>query len=322
MIHIVPVSEIRIGERRREDMGDLDALAKSIERYGLLHAIVISEGQLVAGERRLAACRDLLGWEHIECKNLGELTEDELREIELEENLRRKDLTEFERAKDMVEVARIKAKRLREDAEKKNDEPPELRPSVGRNSARGRPVEVDSERTVADEIGVPRATLQNAKRVVATAERLPVVAGPAWKQGQILDAGKKLGAIKDDHHQEVAKKMIAEPFIPPETAVRILTTLAEMPDEDRAEVVRLYESDHSQDQSLAKTRAMQRDPMPDPRAVILARAAKDFRQLVKGYPDDPLTPQIEGLIEPIEQVVREIQEAHKERVNGKAGIAA
>lgn len=56
------VESIQVGLRHRQDMGDLDALAASIERDGLLQPITITpDGVLVCGARRLAAIRQL-GW--------------------------------------------------------------------------------------------------------------------------------------------------------------------------------------------------------------------------------------------------------------------
>lgn len=56
------ISEISIPRRHRKELGDLSALAASIERVGLLHPIVITpEHRLIAGERRLRAV-ELLGW--------------------------------------------------------------------------------------------------------------------------------------------------------------------------------------------------------------------------------------------------------------------
>ena len=60
-----PIAEVQIGERHRHDMGDIDALAASMARIGLLHPIVVTpEGLLVCGERRLCAAKRL-GWETI-----------------------------------------------------------------------------------------------------------------------------------------------------------------------------------------------------------------------------------------------------------------
>ena len=51
---------IQVGRRHREDLGDIDALAASIEREGLLQPITITpDGVLVCGLRRLAAMRKL-----------------------------------------------------------------------------------------------------------------------------------------------------------------------------------------------------------------------------------------------------------------------
>lgn len=59
------VSSIQIGARHRHDLGDLDTLAASIDRYGLLQPITITpDGVLVCGARRLAAIRQL-GWDTV-----------------------------------------------------------------------------------------------------------------------------------------------------------------------------------------------------------------------------------------------------------------
>lgn len=54
------IDSIRIGLRHRADLGDIDALAASIERQGLLQPITVTpDGVLVCGARRLAALRQL-----------------------------------------------------------------------------------------------------------------------------------------------------------------------------------------------------------------------------------------------------------------------
>src|SRR5712664_1824892 len=56
------IDQIQIGFRYRKDLGDLRSLAQSIEEVGLLHPVVVTpEGRLIAGRRRMAACK-LLGW--------------------------------------------------------------------------------------------------------------------------------------------------------------------------------------------------------------------------------------------------------------------
>lgn len=62
---MIAISDIKVGKRIREDMGDIQSLAESIEDLGLLHPIVVTpEGLLLTGERRLRAAK-LLGWTEI-----------------------------------------------------------------------------------------------------------------------------------------------------------------------------------------------------------------------------------------------------------------
>lgn len=62
----VPIASITIGDRYRRDPGDLTELAGSIRDVGLISPITITaENLLIAGERRLLACRDVLGWDRI-----------------------------------------------------------------------------------------------------------------------------------------------------------------------------------------------------------------------------------------------------------------
>jgi ParB family transcriptional regulator, chromosome partitioning protein len=56
----IPISRIKVGKRHRRDMGDIESLAASIADIGLLHPITVDEdGRLLAGARRLAACKRL-----------------------------------------------------------------------------------------------------------------------------------------------------------------------------------------------------------------------------------------------------------------------
>ena len=89
--HTYPIRDIGVDRevRQRRALTDIDDLAESIARIGLINPIVIDpEGTLVAGERRLTACRQL-GWTHIPVQFTDELSEYELQSIELEENVKR-----------------------------------------------------------------------------------------------------------------------------------------------------------------------------------------------------------------------------------------
>lgn len=93
--HTLPISDITIlrETRQRRDLTKVDELAESISRLGLIHPPVVTrEHILVAGERRLEACRSL-GWTHIPIQFQDELDPYILECIELEENIKRADIS-------------------------------------------------------------------------------------------------------------------------------------------------------------------------------------------------------------------------------------
>ena len=104
----INIDSLLVGNRYREEFGDVKALARSIERYGLIHPIVIdNEGQLVAGERRLRACKSLK-MKLIQVRRIDEVSDDIKREIELEENIKRKDFTWQEQVKAVRDLFKVK----------------------------------------------------------------------------------------------------------------------------------------------------------------------------------------------------------------------
>lgn len=90
-IEIVNIKIDREARQRRE-IGDTSDLEASLKKIGLLNPILVDEEfNLIAGERRLTAAKNL-GWEKIEFRLKSELTPHEKKLVELDENLRRKDL--------------------------------------------------------------------------------------------------------------------------------------------------------------------------------------------------------------------------------------
>ena len=79
-------------ERQRRELRGIDELAESIKTVGLIHPPIIDrEYNLIAGERRLTACK-LLGWTMIPVQWTDEVDRSQLHLIELEENVKRIDL--------------------------------------------------------------------------------------------------------------------------------------------------------------------------------------------------------------------------------------
>lgn len=79
-------------DRQRRELRNINELAESIQRIGLINPPVIThDGILVAGERRLTAIRQL-GWTHVPVQFVEDLSDYELQTIELEENIKRENL--------------------------------------------------------------------------------------------------------------------------------------------------------------------------------------------------------------------------------------
>lgn len=113
----LPINEIRVEDRQRQDLGDISGLAKSLQRYGLIQPIVISQDKrLLAGGRRLTAAT-ALGWTEIPVVYKETLSEDQAFEIELEENVRRKDMSWQERCLTIAKIHRLKKARRTADHE-------------------------------------------------------------------------------------------------------------------------------------------------------------------------------------------------------------
>lgn len=95
----VYIDSIRVVGRHRKDLGDLRSLAASIEDVGLLNPITLTpDSRLVAGERRLEACR-LLGWDSIPVRMARNLDEAAiLLRAERDENVERKEMLLSEKA--------------------------------------------------------------------------------------------------------------------------------------------------------------------------------------------------------------------------------
>jgi len=88
------IEDIKIGDRIRQETGDLSQLKRSIQEVGLITPIILNEkNELLSGFRRLQACREL-DWNEIEVRVIN-TEDDDVKRLDLEyhENLGRLDLT-------------------------------------------------------------------------------------------------------------------------------------------------------------------------------------------------------------------------------------
>lgn len=164
-----------------------------------------------------------LGWSEIDVRMLDDLSDAERRAIELEENIRRKDLNEYERSKALVHLVETAAEVVKDNAE--------LLPKSGSNS-RGRPVDPTSDKRIAEVIGVPNQSINQARQHVAAVEAFRA-AVPA-----IVDVPKSVAvdyARTVEEFPELSPQQ--SPGLPPEVVAdlgRTLRRIPEGPDRDEA----------------------------------------------------------------------------------------
>ena len=103
----VPIASIIINDRLRKNIGDISSLAANIKELGLLSPIIINQdNKLLAGERRLTACKSL-GWTEIPAiiKEVNDAEQELL--IEIAENVNRESFTREELINAGIELERI-----------------------------------------------------------------------------------------------------------------------------------------------------------------------------------------------------------------------
>lgn len=87
------ISSVKIPDRVRKDMGDLDSLMDSLRRCGQLNPITVTRDMvLIAGHRRFESA-SRLGWRSIDATVIDGIDDVRRLEIELEENIHRKDFS-------------------------------------------------------------------------------------------------------------------------------------------------------------------------------------------------------------------------------------
>lgn len=106
----VPIADIKIVNRQRTELGDIESLAESIERFGLLQPIVINQDNvLIAGERRLRA-HEHLKRDSIDVNFFETLDDAQLHILEVEENVERKSMTWRERTLALEHIHKLQQK--------------------------------------------------------------------------------------------------------------------------------------------------------------------------------------------------------------------
>jgi N6-adenosine-specific RNA methylase IME4 len=190
------IDQIQIGFRYRKDLGDLHSLADSIGEVGLLHPVVVTqEGRLIAGQRRLEACRSL-GWTEIPVTVVDLL---QAARGEAHENFVRKDLlpSEIVALKRAIEPLERREARQRQGVRADLCHPATVAECQG-----------PSRDKIARYLGVGKTTIDRAEAVVEAAEEDPEEYGYLVEQmdrsGKVAGAFRRLAVLRQAKELDAA----------------------------------------------------------------------------------------------------------------------
>lgn len=109
MLQSILINSVTVTNRIRKDLGDISALAANISELGLLSPILVNkQHQLLAGERRLTACREL-GWTDIPAIIMDTADAERELAVEFAENRYRKDFNREEIVDAGIQMERIES---------------------------------------------------------------------------------------------------------------------------------------------------------------------------------------------------------------------
>ena len=194
---LLDIAKIKVGDRIREDFGNIDKLAENIKEHGLINPIAVTpQYELIAGERRLRALKKL-GYKQVEVNVIAvEDAEQQLR-LEISENTARKNFTPEEiliygRRLERIESARANERKLsglKQNATVKEDIP-------YRENAQTRDI-------VASELNISGRQYDNIKKIDANKDSFSPEDYENWKNGEKSTNSmlEKLKAQKDAEKQ-------------------------------------------------------------------------------------------------------------------------
>jgi len=301
----VPISSIVIGERRREKLGRLQALKKSIEAHGLIHPILLRGQTLVAGHRRLEACR-ALEWRTIPARQVTEkqMSEDELRAIELDENTTRENLSDYETSK--TRLAQIR----QAEADLKNETRSNLE-QVSTRKKRGPARRAGSKRDIAERTGIPLAEQARVERHVDLAERYPFMQRRGWLRHHVLDAGDQIEELPEEDRAPIAA-LLDQDAIPPAKVIELLTNAATMPKARRQAIIERSTAADEFERRTALTDLAEVPPPPDPGLLALHDADRAIQRAATSCRSTQFKPRLEELSSEVGTVLKAFSASEKE----------
>lgn len=179
---LIDIEKIVVRDRIRKDFGDIKELADDIRQNGLINPPVINKDNvLLAGERRLLACKEL-GWKKIEVRMMDTRDAEHELNVEISENESRKEFSKAERADYMRRLMRIEQAKAKE-----------------RMSEGGKGVQISSplktRDAVSEQFGISHDTMTKEIAIVEHKDLIPPEDFADWDEGK-LSTNKVFQSLK------------------------------------------------------------------------------------------------------------------------------
>ena len=201
-VKVLPIDAIKIGDRCRKELGDINALVASIADTGLLQfPVVNSDNDLIAGFRRMRAMEQL-GHTEIPChvaENLADVSA--MLKAERDENICRLDFTPTEAVRMGEAIESVE----REAAKQRQSQGPGRKASGNLPEGKG-----DTRDKVGAALGMSGRTYEKAKEVAEAAQQEPE------KYGALAEEMDRTRRVNGVHRKlKVAKQCEAIAKEPP-----------------------------------------------------------------------------------------------------------
>jgi ParB family chromosome partitioning protein len=188
---IVDIEKVIVKDRIRKDFGDIQELADDIKMNGLINPPVVNKNyELLAGERRLRACKEL-GWNQVEVRMMDTRDAEHELNVEISENDVRKGFTKSERVDYMKRLLRIEQAKAKE------------RQNLGEKSREGG----RSDEKTAEQFGVSSNTMRKEISIVENKDLLDPSDFAEWDEGK-LSTNKAFQKVKASLEQAKRQHII------------------------------------------------------------------------------------------------------------------
>ena len=203
---LINIDEIVVNDRIRKDFGDLQELADNISENTLMNPPVVTPNGdgtylLIAGERRLRAMRDILGYKQTEVNVVTPRDAEQMLLMEISENECRKEFTMTERLNYAAKIRAVESAKAQERMlAGKADPTPKSADGGDKGETRDK---------VAEAIGMGHTKLAQAQFVENNRDLLDPADFAEWDEGR-LSTNKAYQRIKAAQAQAERERDLAE----------------------------------------------------------------------------------------------------------------